>query len=157
MKARLFPVCLAVVLGMILAPAPVLAVGGDDDAPKNTEYGKAVTLIKAGKYQSAIPLLEKAAAKDPKNADVQNYLGYSHRKLKRFDVALKHYHAALRIAPKHRGANEYLGELYLQTGKLAKAEERLEVLDSACFLGCEEYSELKKAIADYKAGKFKTH
>lgn len=157
MKARLFPACLAVVLGMILAPAPVLAVGGDDDAPKSTEYGKAVEMIKAGKYQSAIPLLEKAAAKDPKNADVQNYLGYSHRKLKRFDVALKHYQAALRIAPKHRGANEYLGELYLQTGKLAKAEERLKVLDSACFLGCEEYSELKKAIADYKAGKFKTH
>lgn len=158
MKASLFPACMAVMLGMILAPGPVLAVGGDDgDAPKSAEYGKAVALVKAGKYQSAIPLLDKAAAKDPKNADVQNYLGYSHRKLKRFDLALKHYRAALSIAPKHRGANEYLGELYLQTGKLAKAEERLKVLDGACFFGCEEYDDLKRAIADFKAGKYKTH
>ena len=44
---------------------------------------------------------------------------------------------------KHRGALEYSGELYLMTGNLPKAEERLAALDKACFLPCEEYSDLK--------------
>ena len=57
------------------------------------------------------------------------------------------------MSPKHRGANEYLGELYLETDQLAKAEERLKVLDGACFLGCEEYDDLKEAIEKYKEKK----
>ena len=36
-------------------------------------------------------------------------------------------------------------------GDLAKAEERLEVLDDACFWGCDEYRELKAEIEEYKA------
>src|SRR2546422_10275801 len=65
--------------------------------------------------------------------------------------AEKFYNEALRIDPKRRGALEYSGELYLQTGDLAKAEQRLSALDKACRFGCAEYSDLKKAIAQYKA------
>ena len=65
--------------------------------------------------------------------------------------AFEHYGIALELEPKHRGANEYLGELYLETGQLEKAEQRLKVLDQACFFGCEEYDELKEAIEAYKA------
>ena len=32
------------------------------------------------------------------------------------------------------------------TGNLAMAEQRLAALDKACFLPCEEYSDLKKAV-----------
>ena len=56
------------------------------------------------------------------------------------------------IDPRHRGALEYSGELYLQTGPLDKAEQRLAALDKACFFRCSEYSDLKKAIERYKAG-----
>ncbi len=66
-------------------------------------------------------------------------------------MALAHYGRALELEPEHRGANEYLGELYLDLGQLAKAEERLQVLDKACFFGCEEYSELKAKIEAYMA------
>jgi hypothetical protein len=54
------------------------------------------------------------------------------------------------LQPKHRGANNYLGHLYLETGSLEKAQERLAVLDKACSFGCEEYSELKQAISAHK-------
>src|SRR6267142_1911322 len=37
------------------------------------------------------------------------------------------------------------------TPDFAGAEQRLTALDKACFLPCEEYSDLKKAIAQYKA------
>ena len=120
-------------------------------APANPDYARAAALIEAEKFAEALPLLKKAEAAEPDNADVHNYLGYAHRKLKNLDAALKHYKIALRIAPRHRGANEYLGELYLVLGDLAKAEERLAVLDKACLFGCEEYTELKDAIAAYKA------
>ena len=120
-------------------------------APANPDYARAAELIEAEKFAEALPLLKKAEAAEPDNADVHNYLGYALRKLKRYDAALRHYKIALRIAPKHRGANEYLGELYLVLGDLAKAEERLAVLDKACLFGCEEYTELKDAIAAYKA------
>ena len=72
------------------------------------------------------------------------------RKLGDFDEALEYYQKALAIDADHVGANEYLGELYLQMKDLPKAEERLKVLTEACN-GCEEQEELEQAIADYKA------
>ena len=112
--------------------------------------GAARQAIDKWDYEKAIELLEGEAAKDPRNADVQNLLGYSNRKLKRYGLALSHYQKALELQPKHRGANNYLGHLYLETGKLEKAQERLAVLDKACIFGCEEYSELQQAIAAHK-------
>jgi len=68
----------------------------------------------------------------------------------RFDEALVNYQKALKIEPEHRGANEYLGELHLQMGRLDKALERLKVLDDDCFFGCEEFDELEEAIEIYR-------
>ena len=66
-------------------------------------------------------------------------------------TAFDYYRRALAIEPRHLGANEYLGELYLETGELAKAEERLRELAIACPSGCEERDELSEAIDAYKA------
>ena len=44
-----------------------------------------------------------------------------------------------------------LGELYLRTGNLEKAKERLEILDDAYIFGCEEFDDLKQAIKTYEA------
>ena len=107
-------------------------------------------LIEAEKYQQAITELEEALRDDPDNADMLNLVAYSHRKLKHFDIALGYYQQALAIEPDHRGANEYLGELYLQTGQPEKAEERLKVLDEECFFGCDEFDQLEAAIEEYR-------
>ena len=151
--AKLVRVLALMAIGLALAAGPAVAAGGGGSgtAPADPNYTKARTLIDAGSYAEAIPLLEKAVAANPKSADAYNYLGYSHRKIGQFDAALTNYQRALELQPKHLGANEYLGELYLELGELAKAEERLEVLDDACFFGCEAYTELKQAIKDYKA------
>ncbi|HEX6690811.1 MAG TPA: hypothetical protein VF110_06650, partial [Burkholderiales bacterium] len=61
------------------------------------------------------------------------------------------YNEALRIEPKHKGANEYLGEAYLMVNNLPKAKEQLSALDKICFLPCKEYNDLKKSIADFEA------
>lgn len=140
---------------LALAPGVAFAEGNEDDPAETADsgYATAVRAVKAGRYPVAIPLLEKAVAKDPKNADAYNYLAFSHRKLGRFNRALDLYKTALKIEPAHRGAHEYLGELYLQTGRLDLAEIHLAKLDKLCTFGCDEYSDLKKAIAAHKAAK----
>ena len=117
----------------------------------NPDYTRAQQKVDDGRYADAITLLERIVATDKENADALNLLGYSNRQLGNNDVALGYYEAALKLEPRHRGANEYMGELYLTLGDLAKAEERLDVLDRACFFGCAEYTKLKEAIAAHKA------
>ncbi len=144
--------------GLVLVPigsAMVHAAGGEDDEtttapPKNPDYTQAVARIEAGDHAGALALLQKAIAAEPNNADAHNYLGYSYRNLGQFGKSLASYRRALAIEPSHRGALEYLGELYLRIGELAKAQAQLDKLDSACFFGCAEYSELKARIAAYK-------
>ena len=77
-------------------------------------------------------------------------LGFSYRKTQQYEDALTFYQWALRAEPEHRGANEYLGELYLETNQFDKAMQQLEILDGLCSFGCKEYSTLKKAIDSYQ-------
>lgn len=109
------------------------------------------TQIAAKNWPAAIDELRRV--NDTRDADWNNLMGYSLRKGPTPDLAgaEKFYNEALRINPWHRGALEYSGELYLMTGDVAKAEQRLAALDRECTFGCKEYSDLKKAIAQYKA------
>jgi tetratricopeptide (TPR) repeat protein len=110
-----------------------------------------------GDYEKAILLLQQVIAKNPDNVDAQNYLGYANSRIGKIEEAKRYYARALALNPDHRGANEYLGELHLKLGELAQAEERLKVLDRACFFGCDEYYALRDAIAEYKrTGKFES-
>ena len=144
---------LAVVLTFGLVSQAMAAGTTSKSTPRKAgDYELGVKAVKAANYDKAIKLLSKVVAAKPGNADAWNYIGFSHRKLKRFDQAMSAYRNALAIDPDHRGANEYLGELYLQTGDLAKAKERLKKLDDVCTFGCEEFDDLKAAIKAY-AGK----
>lgn len=120
---------------------------------RETDFDKAEYLIKGEKYEEAIPLLQKVVADNPRDADAWNYLGFASRKLSRKEDALGYYQRALALAPNHKGANEYLGELYLQMGNLPKAEEQLAKLKALCPSGCEELEDLEADVADFKAGK----
>ncbi|MEX2241981.1 MAG: hypothetical protein WD775_14995 [Burkholderiales bacterium] len=104
-------------------------------------------------FTAAAALLRDALAKTPANPDYHNLYAYAVRKgpNPNMDLVFKHYHEALRLAPKHRGAHEYIGEAYLMVGNVPKAREHLTQLDRICFFGCEEYSSLKKAIREYEA------
>tara|TARA_B100001057_G_scaffold233137_1_gene233366 strand:- start:179 stop:736 length:558 start_codon:yes stop_codon:yes gene_type:complete len=130
--------------------------GGSGDS-KTSLYKEAVSLVKrAGKlekkekqdkatklYTLAFKKLEKAYKTDKKNPDVLNYMGFTSRKTGKFQDAENFYLKGLEIDPKHNGINEYLGELYVQTDRMDKAKERLEVLKNC---NCEEYQELELII-----------
>ena len=74
------------------------------------------------------------------------YQGFANRKLGNYDVAISYYSAALKLAPDHRGANEYLGEYYVETGQTAKAKQQLVKLEKICAFGCEQAEELRRWI-----------
>ena len=131
--------------------------GGGDSHSKASLYDDAVKLVKrAGKlekkenidkakklYSQAFAKLEKAHKEDRKNPDILNYMGFTSRKVGNFDEAEKFYLKGLSIKPNHNGINEYLGELYVQTNRMDKANERLKVLKNC---NCKEYGELELII-----------
>ena len=128
---------------------PVLADGGGG-SNRSSRLAPFQDLIDDEKYQQAIVELDNAISEDPDDPDLLNLVAYSHRQLNRFEIALNYYRKALQIEPDHRGANEYLGELYLHLGQVEKAEERLAVLDKECFWGCKEFDKLERAIEVYR-------
>lgn len=102
--------------------------------------------IKAHNYAAALPELRDLAATHP-DADVYNLLGFVLRKTGDYKNSWIYYTKALEMDPNHKGAHEYLGELYVETGNLDKAREQLAVLTRLCPRGCEEREDLEKAIA----------
>ena len=127
---------------------------GSNASTLTTEPDKLVTArqqISAKLWPQALAELKRV--NDTSNADWNNLMGYSLRKASPPDLvgSEKFYNEALRIDPKHKGALEYSGELYLMKGDLPTAEKRLAALSKLCTFGCDEYTDLKKAVERYKA------
>ena len=118
------------------------------DSTSGPSMADARALVKAQKWKSAISMLKTIVADDSRNADALNLLGFSLRKSGDMKNAEGFYLKALKLNPRHKGANEYLGELYVETGRLDKARDRLETLAKLCGnTTCEEYEDLEKVIA----------
>ena len=141
----------------LLAAAPAWGMSGDSGgsapaAAADPVLEKANGAIAAKNWAQAQAVLRDAVARDPGKAEYHNLYAYSIRMGANpaMDLVFRHYNEALRLDPRHRGAHEYLGEAYLMTGNLAKAKEHLAELDKLCFFGCDEFTKLKKSIADYE-------
>ena len=156
---------ISVLIISVILTCNLMAAGGDSsggssdsgDSVSKSSLKQAVSFVKrAGKlekknkpdkaiklYSQAFKKLEKAYKTDKKNPDILNYMGYTTRKVGNFDQAEKFYLEGLKIKPNHNGINEYLGELYVQTNQINKANERLEVLKNC---NCDEYNELQLII-----------
>jgi tetratricopeptide (TPR) repeat protein len=120
-----------------------------DWAALDPDFAAGKRAIVANDWTGAIRALTSAALRDDRNADIQNYLGYAYRRLRQLDLAMRHYQQALTLNPRHRSAHEHLGEAYLARGDLIKAEEHLAALVRICLIRCNEYDDLKRAIAEY--------
>jgi tetratricopeptide (TPR) repeat protein len=153
--------CMKLILSVMMAVSLLSMEGrafADLPEPKKSENPDVAAgrkAIEAKDFKSAVGHLTKAVQENPNDADAQNMLGYSYRKLGTFDKSMEHYQKALKIDANHRSAHEYLGELYLEMNQLGNAEKQLAVLKKACpFFGkCGEYDDLKEAIEKYKAKK----
>ena len=118
-------------------------------APLDPDFAAGKRALAAGDWNGAITALTSAGLRDDRNADIHNYLGYAYRRLWQLDSALGHYRQAATLNPRHRGAQEHLGEAYLMLGNRAKAEEHLAALERICLISCTEYDGLKRVLAEY--------
>jgi tetratricopeptide (TPR) repeat protein len=127
------------------------SVGDNPDwAQLDPDFAAGKKALGAGEWDAAIAALKLAALREPDNADIQNYIGYAYRRLRQLDAAIAHYQQALMLNPRHRSAHEHLGEAHLVRGNLVKAEEHLTALELICLIPCDEYGDLKRAVALYK-------
>ncbi|NTG50367.1 tetratricopeptide repeat protein [Agrobacterium rhizogenes] len=136
----------AIVAGFSAVTAiPAFAVDNmqSTDAPDLTSVR---AKIATKDYAGALAEL-RGLAEDNQQADVYNLMGYTLRKTGDYKTSLTYYTKALELQPDHKAAREYLGELYVETGEMAKAEEQVSTLKQLCPSGCEELEDLQKAIA----------
>jgi len=151
-------------LALLAAAVPALAVDTVEPAPARRaapaparsvdHLANARGAIAAKDWDGAMRELTVAVREQPQNADVHNLLGYTYRKRASPDMAkaYEHYTMALKINPQHKGAHEYIGEAYLIDRKPQEAEQHLAELERICGgKGCEEYQDLAKSIAEYRA------
>jgi len=141
----------------VLASSAALAAGDPGGSsvpqpPADPVLERVAQATSSKDWPAAQAILRDALAREPGNANYHNLYAYSIRKGANPDMSLvfKHYNQALSIDPKHRGAHEYIGEAYLMVNNLPKAREHLAQLDRLCFFPCEEFTDLKKAVADYE-------
>ena len=138
---------IALIAGLGLSPARAVDNMTSTDAPDLTSVR---AKIKAKDYKAALAELTPMLA-TYQHADVYNLMGFSLRKTGDYKQAYTFYRKALDFDPEHKGALEYLGELYVETGQLDKAKENVVLLKKLCPSGCEELADLEKAIADAPA------
>jgi tetratricopeptide (TPR) repeat protein len=149
----------ALTLAAMCATGPALAVdtgggssggyssdGGGGGGSSGPTIDDARSLIERGRFKDAIGVLRHVVEAEPRNADALNLLGFSLRKSGDMRNAQGFYLKALKIRPNHRGANEYLGELYVEIGQMGKAQAQLQTLEEICGTSCREYRALKKYI-----------
>jgi tetratricopeptide (TPR) repeat protein len=135
----------ALLVGTCVAASGALAVDvvTSRDAPDLTSVR---AKIKAKDFKAALAELTPMLA-TYQHADVYNLMGFSLRKTGDYKQAYTFYRKALDFDPEHKGALEYLGELYVETGQLDKAKENVVLLKKLCPGGCEELEDLEKAVA----------
>lgn len=130
----------AALAGQAVSRADPLPAGG---AAGDVVYADAVALINQHRYDAALASLQRAGANFGPHPDVLTYMGFTNRKMGQLDRAEYYYKQALSIAPDHRGALEYYGELKVERGDIAGARANLAKLESICRFGCYEAEELR--------------
>ena len=144
-----------IVIFSLFLSQTAFAAGTDDSIDTSSyedNYKLGLELVKKEKYKSAIGKFKSLINKKSDNytqADIYNYLGYTHRKLKEYDAAETYYLKALKLDSDHLGALEYMGELYLETNRIEEAKKSLQKIKSVAGESSNEYLELSFLINNY--------
>ena len=102
-------------------------------------------IYKRHDYSAGIDKLKSLGHDD--NPDVANLIGYSSRKLGRYDDSKLWYERALAADPGHARTWSYYGMWHAEQGNVLKAREYLAKVQSLCGnTKCREYTELRGVI-----------
>ena len=111
---------------------------------ETNRFSKINALIRLEKFAEAHAGLKNLSPQTDE-ADRQNLLGFTARKSGDLAAAARYYNTTLMIDPKHIGALQYQGELFIQLGDIENAQINLAKLEKICWLPCNEEYELRSA------------
>jgi cytochrome c-type biogenesis protein CcmH/NrfG len=146
-------------LALAAAPgraAPMDTSGTAAQVPDTSDLARGMDAWEARDWDSVVAYMSKVVAANPGQDMVWTRLGFAYRRLGNYDKSLAAYDQALKINPSNRGALEYLGEAYLQMGKIDEARKVAARLMGECLKaspsaakdkfpeGCEEIALLKR-------------
>jgi tetratricopeptide (TPR) repeat protein len=158
---------LAVALAGLVALAPALThaiMSGEESklVPSgDADYAAGKAAFLAEDWPGTVANLTMVVMRRPWHDNAHAMLGYAWRKLGDYDLSLEHYGTALTLNPRHRGALEYLGEAYLELGRVEEAGATYRRLAKVCSFivmgfdnqgwksGCEELEELAAAFQQH--------
>jgi Flp pilus assembly protein TadD len=109
-------------------------------------YADGKAQAEAGQYDLAIATLSKITNQD--DPKVLNYIGYSHRKAGRLEIAIVTYKKAIGLDPGFVQARAYLGEGYIALGQMGLAKAELAEIKTRCGESCPEYQQLAEALVN---------
>jgi tetratricopeptide (TPR) repeat protein len=118
-----------------------------DWAELDPDFATGKQALAKSEWTIAITALKFAAVRDPHNADIENYIGYAYGQLRQLGPAMGHFQQALLLNPRHRGAHQHLGELFLALNEPAQAQQHLAILKQICLIPCAEVGSLQQAVA----------
>jgi Flp pilus assembly protein TadD len=137
---------IVVTAAVMLVPAAAFAASTTTISRDAPDLTSVKAKVKAKDFAGALAEL-KPMLDTTHHADVYNLMGFSLRKTGDVKQGGEFYAKALELDPKHKGALEYQGQMFVELGDMAKAQANLKRLAVLCPKGCEERSDLADAIA----------
>ena len=126
----------ALALVVLAAPLPALAVFTGEMSARapsgDADYAAGVAAFDAQDWPGVVAAMTRVVERRPHHDNAWTRLGYAHRKLRDYEEALDAYGRALSINPTNRSAMEYLGEAYLELGRVWEAHRLLDRLAAEC-------------------------
>ena len=101
-------------------------------------------LAYASRYLDAQAVAQAMPKNDPGRL---TYMGFTHRKLGNFDLATAYYNRAIEIDPTNILARSYMGQGFVEAGRLAEAMAQLELIHQYGGAGTWSDISLRTAIA----------
>lgn len=149
----------------LLGAGPAGAIMSGEASPllpsSDADYAEGKAAFLAEQWDRAVAALDRVVARRPWHDNAHNMLGFASRKLGLWDKAFDHYAKALELNPRHKQALEYLGEAYLEQGRIAEAQAVARRLVAVCAQvvmsfdnqgwkhGCPERDDLAQAFAEH--------
>lgn len=144
-------------------PADAIMSGAESPRARSSDsdYADGREAFLRKDWAATIEALLKVVERRPHHDNAHNMLGFAYRKLGDYNRAFYHYEKALELNPRHKQALEYLGEGYLELGRVEDAKAVALRLDEVCRFvvmafdnngwkrGCEERDDLKRAFAEH--------
>jgi len=130
--------------GKVYDEASKSCVDKKSELNDDTIYNAARQFAYAGKYDEALEMLKRA--KNQNDTRILTYYGYTNRKLGNVDVAFDYYNRAIAVDANNLLARSYMGQGFVQQGKLEEARAQLVEIRDRGGKGTYAYEALYEAL-----------